>query len=61
MSKEADQLASDYTRASLELATQTTQIGDGFYQLNNEIDFEELYPNGVIEFIKTESVTALKY
>jgi hypothetical protein len=56
MSKETDQLASDYTAASVELAQQTTQMGAGFYQLNNDIDFEEFYPNGVIEFIKTDDV-----
>ena len=56
MSKETDQLASDYTAASLELAEQTTQVEAGFYQLNDEIDFEEFYPNGVIEFIKGDGV-----
>ena len=56
MSTETDKLASDYTVASVELAEQTTQIGDGFYQLNDDIDFEVFYPNGIIEFIKTESV-----
>ncbi|MCK5608171.1 hypothetical protein KAR91_40190, partial [Candidatus Pacearchaeota archaeon] len=56
MSTETDQLASDYTAVSVELAEQTTQIGDGFYQLNDDIDFEEFYPNGIIEFIKTDGV-----
>lgn len=56
MSKETDQLASDYTDASVELAMQTTQVGDGFYQLNDKIDFSEFYPNGVIEFVKTDDV-----
>ena len=56
MSTETDKLASDYTAASLELAAQTTQVEDGFYQLNNDIDFEEFYPNGIIEFIKSDGV-----
>lgn len=59
MSKETDQLASDYTDASVELAMQTTQVGDGFYQLNDEIDFSEHYPNGIIEFVKTEGLKAI--
>ena len=56
MSTETDKLASDYTVASVELAEQTTQIGDGFYQLNDDIDFEVFYPNGIIEFIKTDGI-----
>ncbi len=56
MSTETDKLASDYTAASLELAAQTTQVESGFYQLNDEIDFEEFYPNGIIEFIKGDGI-----
>ncbi len=56
MSKETDQLASDYTAASVQLAGQTTQVEAGFFQLNDEIDFEEFYPNGIIEFIKGDAV-----
>jgi hypothetical protein len=56
MTKETDELASDYTEASLILAEQTTQVGSGLYQLNDKIDYEENYPNGVIEFLKTDEV-----
>lgn len=56
MSKETDKLASDYTKAALQLAEHTTQMGGGFYQLNNNINFEDLYPNGVVEFIETGDV-----
>lgn len=53
---EKELLGSDLIEAQIALAEQTTQIGGGFYQLAQETDWEDRYPNAIDEFLKTDGV-----
>lgn len=53
---EEELLGSDYVTAINDLAQQTTQIGGGFYQLSNDSDYEDRYPNAINDFLGTEGV-----
>ncbi len=53
---ERELLGTDLVGAIKKLAEQTTQMGGGFYQLAQESDFEDKYPNAINDFVKTDAV-----
>ena len=53
---EKELLANDYVRVVNELAQQTTQVGGGFFQLSQQTDFEDRYPNAIDEYVKNNEV-----
>lgn len=54
--EERELLGSDLVEAERKLAEQTTQMGGGFYQLSNEMPWEDRYPNAINDFVKTDGV-----
>ncbi len=53
---ERELLGSDLVEAERKLAEQTTQMGGGFYQLSKDVNWEDRYPNAIIDFVKTDGV-----
>jgi len=56
---ERELLGNDYIDVINKLSQQTTQMGGGFFQLAQETDFEDRYPNAINDFVQTESVTTI--
>ncbi len=54
--EERELLGSDLVEAERKLAEQTTQMGGGFFQLTKDINWEDRYPNAIIDFVKTDGV-----
>lgn len=53
---EIELLGSDWIEAETDLSRQTTQRGAGFYELAQQSDYEDRYPNAINDFVQTESV-----
>ncbi|MCK5603731.1 hypothetical protein KAR91_17725 [Candidatus Pacearchaeota archaeon] len=56
---ERELLGSDLIEAETQISFQTTQRGAGFYQVAQQTDFEDRYPNAINDFVQTESVTTI--
>lgn len=54
--EERELLGSDLVAAERQLAEQTTQMAGGFFQLTKEVNWEDRYPNAIIDFVKTDGV-----
>lgn len=53
---EKELLGSDLIEAETDLSRQTTQRGAGFYELAQQTDYEDRYPNAINDFVQTDSV-----
>lgn len=56
---ERELLGSDLIEAETQLSFQTTQRGAGFYEVAQQTDFEDRYPNAINDFVQTEGVTKI--
>lgn len=56
---EKDQLGADYTYALNKLAQQTTQMGGGFYQLTQDMNYEDVHPSEIDSFVQSKAVKDL--
>lgn len=56
---EKELLGGDYVDVINKLSQQTTQMGGGFFQLAQETDFDDRYPNAINDFVQTEAVTSI--
>lgn len=56
---ERELLGSDLIEAETQISFQTTQRGAGFYEVAQQTDFEDRYPNAINDFVQTEGVTKI--